>query len=217
MNKIPCTTQNTEAKTLPADVCAFGCFGLLSPAAVHSADCQFDSEVKWWIHVSSIVTYLCKNPFLLCWNSCKQCSELSIRCCFWSTLSKCSTQFEHSFHNEKCSCRMVNTLPSDVFNSSANSHSFNLWSDKMSLWSFFGVFQDNYRIWVTWAFSIICVCTTMFKVSIPPLNHYIRWSRVWIILIKLLLCLNRIFTHQKAMLYQHRKFRFFISFENLQQ
>ena len=33
---------------------------------------------------------------------------------------------------------------------------------------FFGVFQENYRIWVTWELSIICVCTTAFKVSIQP-------------------------------------------------
>ena len=76
MNKIPCTSQNTEAKTLPADVCFFDHFWQLSPAAVHSADSWFDSGVKWCIHVSSIVTYLCKNTFLLCWNSCKQRSEL---------------------------------------------------------------------------------------------------------------------------------------------
>ena len=31
-----------------------------SPAADHSANCQFDSGMKWWIHVSSIITYLCK-------------------------------------------------------------------------------------------------------------------------------------------------------------
>ena len=43
-----------EAKTLPADVCVFGRFGWVSPAAVNSADGQFDSRVKWWIHVSSI-------------------------------------------------------------------------------------------------------------------------------------------------------------------
>ena len=36
---------------------------------------------------------------------------------------------------------------------------------------FFYVFWDNCRIWATWAFSIICVCTTAFKVGIPPLNH----------------------------------------------
>ena len=37
---------------------------------------------------------------------------------------------------------------------------------------FFGVFRDNCLIWVIWAFSIICVCTTPFKVSILPLNHF---------------------------------------------
>ena len=63
MNQIPCTSQNTEAQTMPADVCVFGCFGRLSPAAVHSADSRFDSGLKWWIHVSSIVIYLRKNSF----------------------------------------------------------------------------------------------------------------------------------------------------------
>ena len=64
MNKIPCTSQNTEVKTLPADVYIFGNFGWLSLAAVYSADCWFDSEMKWWIHVSSIVTYIyTKTPF----------------------------------------------------------------------------------------------------------------------------------------------------------
>ena len=65
MNKIPCASQNMEAKTLPADVYIFGCFERLSPAAVDSADSQFESGVKWWVNFSSIVTYLCKNFFLL--------------------------------------------------------------------------------------------------------------------------------------------------------
>ena len=76
-----------------------------SPATIHSADCWFDSWVKWWIHVSSIVSYLCKNSFLLHWNSCKQRSELLTRC-FWSSVSKCSTHFEHSFLIDKCSCKL---------------------------------------------------------------------------------------------------------------
>ena len=58
MNKISCASQNAEAKILPADVCIFGRFEQLSPAAVFSADCRFDSGVKWWIHVTAIVTYL---------------------------------------------------------------------------------------------------------------------------------------------------------------
>ena len=136
MKKTPCASQNTETKTLPADVCVLGRFRQLSPAAVHSADCWFDSWVKWWIHVSYFVTYLCKNFFLLSWNSCKQCSESSMRCCFWSTVSKCGTNFEHSFFIDKCSCKMVNTMTSNIFNSSAIPHNFNLWSVKTSLWSF---------------------------------------------------------------------------------
>ena len=82
---------------------------------------------------------------------------------------------------------------------------------------FFGVFWDNCWIWVTWAFSIICVCTTVFKVSMAPLNHYFWWSRVRITFNKLLLYLNSIFSHQKTMLYQYTKFRFFHCFENLHQ
>ena len=58
---------------------------------------------------------------------------------------------------------------------------------------FFGVFLDNCRIWATWAFSVVCVYMTAFKVGIPPLNHYFWWSRVQITLIKPLLCLNSVF------------------------
>ena len=116
----------------------------------------------------------------MCWNSCKQRSESST-CCFWSTVSKHGIHFEHSFLIDKCSCKIVNTLPSNIFNSSAITRNFNLWS-----W-------DNRQIWATWAFSIICVCMTAFKVSIPPLNCCFRWSRVWITLTKPLLWLNSIF------------------------
>ena len=75
-----------------------GRFGRLSPAAVHSVDSRFDSRVKWRINVSSIVKYLCKNPFLLRWNRCNQCSESSTRCCFWSTVSNRRTHFEQFSH-----------------------------------------------------------------------------------------------------------------------
>ena len=91
----PCALQNMEPKNLPDDVCIFGRFRWLSPAAVHSTDCRFDSREKWWIHVSSIVTYLHKN-FLLHWNNCEQRAELLTRC-FRSTVIKRSTHFEHSF------------------------------------------------------------------------------------------------------------------------
>ena len=57
---------------------------------------------------------------------------------------------------------------------------------------FFNVFWNNCQIWATWTFSTICVCTTVFKVSIPTLNSGFRQSRVWITLIKPLLCLSSI-------------------------
>ena len=108
MNKIPCASQNLEAKTLLADVCVFDYFGWLSPAAVHTADCQFDSRVKWWIHVSSIVTYSCKNSF----------------CCI-ETVANNALNRQHVVVFDRCSCKMVNTLPSDIFNSSAISTTSN--------------------------------------------------------------------------------------------
>ena len=56
--------------------------------------------------------------------------------CFWSTVSKCRIHFEYSILIDKCSCKIVNTLPSDIFNSSAILCNFNLQSAKMSLWRF---------------------------------------------------------------------------------
>ena len=172
--------------------------------------------LRWlpiWLCFIHCHIFMQKNSFLLRWNSCKQRSESSTRCCFWSTVRKCSTHFQHSFLIDKCSSKMVNTLPSDIFNSSAISINFNLWSAKTSLWRFC-IFWDNCRIWATWAHSIICVCTTAFKVSIPSLNRCFWRSRFRITLIKPLLCLNSIFSPIRK---QHRKFRFFHWFENLQQ
>ena len=126
----------------------------LSPATVQSADCWFDLGVQRWIHVSS----LHNNSFLLFWKSWKQCSESSMFCCFWSTVSKCCTCFEHSFLIDKYSCKIVNTLPSDIFNSFALSNKFNLRLSKIS----FLVFS-----WTTAEFrlpehSASFVCTTAF-------------------------------------------------------
>ena len=195
MNEIPCTSQNTETKTLAADVYIFGCFGLLSPAAVHSAYCWFDSGREVWTYITSIVTYLCKNSLLLHWNSYKQCSESSmlflIDC--EKTLHPLSTQLSHwqmfmqngeytAFWYLQLLCYLIQlqcTIGQNKFV------------------QFFGVFQGNCWIWATRAFSIICVCTTTFKVSIPPLNYCFQWSWVWIKLINPLLCLNRIFPIRK--------------------
>ena len=67
----------------------------------------------------------------------------------------------------------------------------------------FGVFQYNCRNWMTWEFSIICACTIAFKVSIPPLNRCFWLSRVWITLMKPLLCSNRNFPSESNALSTH--------------
>ena len=131
MNKIPYPSQNTQAKNLPVDVCIFGRFGWLSPAAVHSADCQFDSRVKWWIYASLIVIYLCKN-FLLHWNCCKK-NALNHWYLVFDWLSQYCTDFEHGFFIDKCSYKIVNTLPSDIINFSTISSNFSLRLAKTSL------------------------------------------------------------------------------------
>ena len=48
----------------------------------------------------------------------------------------------------------------------------------------FSSFPRNCRIWMTLVFSLIWVCTTAFKVSIAPLNHYVHSSGFRITLIK---------------------------------
>ena len=82
---------------------------------------------------SSIVTYLCKNSFLLCWNSCKQCSESSA-CCFDQLWANAAPTWKTAFSLTIVHIK-VKTLLSDIFNSSAILHNFNLPSAKRSLWS----------------------------------------------------------------------------------
>ena len=79
---------------------------------------------------------------------------------------------------------------------------------------FFSVFRDNCLIWMTWAFSIICVCTTTFNVSIPPRNLCFRldWVRIW--LIKSILFLNSIFPIRELCFIITRNSDISICFEN---
>ena len=46
-------------------------------------------------------------------------------------------------------------------------------------------------------FCGLFLCTDAFKISKPFLYHLSRWSRVWITLVKPLLCLNGIFSIKK--------------------
>ena len=114
----------------------FGGLGRLSLAAVHSADYLFVSGVWSWIHVSSIATYRRRKSFLPRLNSSKQHSESSTRCCYWSGMSKRGTHFENNLSIPKDLCKIVETLPSDIFKVPAISHNFNLQSPKTIFWTF---------------------------------------------------------------------------------
>ena len=162
LNKIPCTSENTEAKTLPANICVFW---LLLMAFTYCC-CPLIWLPIWlqsecFIHCHIFM----QKSFLLHWNSSKECSESLRHCCFWWTVSKHGTHFEHSFLIDYCSCKMVNTLPSDIFNSSAISCNLNLRSVKTRLWSFlvFSGTTTEFR-WPEHSASFV------FKVSIPPLK-----------------------------------------------
>ena len=56
----------------------------------------------------------------------KQRSESSMRCCFWLDMSQRGSHFENNLRIPKDSCKIVNTLPSDIFKVSAISRNFNL-------------------------------------------------------------------------------------------
>ena len=77
-----------------------------------------------------------RKSFLPRLNSFKQRSESLTRCCFWSGVSKRGTHFGNNLRIPKDSCKIVNTLPSDIFEVSAISCNFNLRSPKTILWNF---------------------------------------------------------------------------------
>ena len=140
-----------EAKTLPADVCVFGCFGWLSPVTVHSTDCWFDSDVKWWIHVSSIVTYSCKSPF--CCVETVANNALNHQHVFDQTWHPLWTQLSHwqmFMQNEEYTAFLISST-------SLLSHATSIYDWPKEVCGVFDVFRDNCQIWVTWLFIIICV------------------------------------------------------------
>ena len=123
----------------------------------------------------------------------KQRSESSTRCCFWLTVSKRGTHFEQRFLMLKYSFKMVNTLPSDIFKVSAISRNFNLRSVKTILWTFFMFSGTTAKLGRPKRSASSVFFTAAFKISKPLLYHLSRWSRVWMTLVKPLLCLECIF------------------------
>ena len=113
-------------------------------------------------------------------------------------MCKRCTHFEYSFLIDNVHAKWwIHCLPISL--TTLLSHATSIYDrPKRVPGGFFWCFPGNNRIWATWAFSIICVCMTSFKVSIPPLNRCFQRSRDGITLIKPLFLLNSILSHQKA-------------------
>ena len=178
MNKIPYISQNTETKTLPADVCVFGRFGRLSPAAIQPADCLFYSGVKWCIyfmhcHIFTQKLFCCietvANNALNHW-------RVVVFDWLWANpapslntaLSLTNVLAKWWIH-----CLLISSTLL-LFHAIIN-----LWSAKMSLWNIL-VFSRTTAKFGRPECSASFVCMT---ISIPPLNCCFWQSRVWITLI----------------------------------
>lgn len=90
---------------------------------VHLTDCRLDPEVKWWSHVSFMVTYRMKKTFLLQLSRSKERSELLTRYCFLPNVSKRGTHY-NGFLMGKLSCKMKWTRSFDIVRMSAISLHF---------------------------------------------------------------------------------------------
>ena len=80
----------------------------------HCFDCCLASEVKWWTHVSSIVTNLLRK---LAGSSSKRLRFVSNNVClvcFWSTVRSLGTQCGESFLISRSSVRMECTLSCEM-------------------------------------------------------------------------------------------------------
>ena len=116
-------------------------------------------------------------------------------CCFWLTVSKYGAPTLNTAFLLHFSYKMVSTLASDIFQ-------FLCYLTQLQ----FSVVQmfsgTNAEFGRLEHISIICACATVFKVTIPPLNCYHWWRKVWITLVNPLLCLNSILSQQKVMFNQ---------------
>ena len=148
MNKIPCASQNTDPKPcllIFASLVALDSFHLL---LINQLTGDLTPEWSGGCRFHPLSDIYAKTLFC--------CVETvvnnALNCRFWLTVRKHSSHFEHSF------LKMMNTLPSDIFNSSAISCNFNLWSAKTSLWSFFVFYGTTGKIgWTDHSTLFVCV------------------------------------------------------------
>ena len=135
--KIPCTSQNMEAKT-----CLLMFASLVTLDDFHqllSTQLTANLTLEWSggsVFLPLLHNYA-KSPFCrvktISNNALNQCVAVFDR--LWANAAPA---LNTAFSLTNVHAKMVNTLPSDTFNSSAISYNFNLRLAKTSLWSFPG-------------------------------------------------------------------------------
>ena len=147
-----------------ASLVALDGFHLLS---VHSADYQFDSRVKWWIHVSSTVIYLCKKLLFVVLKQ--------FQTTYWivnvllfliaNTAPTLNTDFLLANVHAKWRiyCLLISLTP-------LLSHTTSTYNQPKQVCGVFWCFPGQLPNLGDLSVQHHCVCTTAFKVNIPPLT-----------------------------------------------
>ena len=138
---------------------------------VHTDDCRLGFGVKWWSHVSFIVTYLRKNSALLRLIIFHHCSESSTRRCFWSKVSSRGTHFAQSFLIPKYSWMIWCTYLVDIF-SACYFIQFQFTIIQNHFMDFLNIFVRNNLFSTSTTFTIFGVPFTTSKLSIPILDGW---------------------------------------------
>ena len=199
------------------EFCVFGHFGWLTRDAVHSADCRIDSVVKWLIHVSSIVTHLCKKTPFCCIetvaNNVLNCQRVVIFDWLWVNVAPTfNTAFSLTNVHTKWWIYCI-LISSTLLRSYATSIYY--WPKRVCgvFWCFPGQLPNlgdlsvqHHLCQYNRVLSQHTTYYTFFPTKQSLNNTY-----------QAVALLDQYFSHQKPMLYQQRKFRFFHCFENLQQ
>ena len=214
MNKIPCTSLNTKAKTLPADVCIFGHldgFHLpLSTQLTSNLTSEWSDGFMFhpFSHVYAKTHFCCietvANNALNWWH-------IVVFDGLWANVAPTlNTAFSLTNVHTKwwIHSLLISSTP-------LLSHPTSIYDRPKQVCGVFWCFLR--QLLNLGELRVQHICMIAFKVNTPLLNCCFWWSRVRITLNKPLLCLNIIFSHQKAKLNQHTKIRFFHCFENLQQ
>ena len=88
--------QKTDATTFSADEIIFATFATDSLFSVYTFECSFDTCLKWWTHVLSMVMNRSNNSALLLRNTAKHSYKTFPPCCISSIVNKHGTHLAHT-------------------------------------------------------------------------------------------------------------------------